>query len=108
MLGAKGDCYQSTYLSWSGEWWNLKNRYVGLKFFIDSKVHYGWARFTVKADKKGITAILTGYAYETIAKKSIRTGNTAAPDSITVQPASLGLLARGASGISTWRATAVD
>jgi hypothetical protein len=40
---------------------------------------------------------LTGYAYETIPNKPIIAGKTKGPDVFTVQPGSLGHLARGAS-----------
>jgi uncharacterized repeat protein (TIGR03803 family) len=52
----------------------------------------------------GMVFKLTGYAYETIANKSIIAGKTKGPDVVTVQPASLGHLARGASAIPAWRA----
>jgi len=50
-----------------------------------------------------VSATLTGYAYETIPGKAIITGKTHGPDVITLQDASLGHLARGASGLSAWR-----
>jgi len=52
-----------------------------------------------------ITATLTGYAYESVPGKPIITGKTKGPDVATVQPASLGHLAAGASGIPAWRDT---
>ena len=34
-----------------GEWWEgVKNRYLGLKFYVKGKAHYGWARMTVDID----------------------------------------------------------
>ena len=52
---------------YSGNWFNVSNRYLGLKFKVDGKVHYGWARLTIQWSKSGFTfsATLTGYAYET-------------------------------------------
>ncbi len=88
----------------SGPWVNVTNRYLGLKFEIRGKTHYGWARLTVKLpghqmrDNYPIRAKLTGYAYETIPGKAIIAGQTKGPDVITVQPATLGALAAGASG----------
>jgi len=61
-----------------GPWANVTNRYLGLKFQIDGKTHYGWARLSVRV--KGplqITATLTSYAYETIPNKPILAGQTA-------------------------------
>lgn len=106
-----GKCalYQTWWGSWSvqckGPWQNAQNRYLGLKFHIKNKIHYGWARLSVSGVDN---ATLTGYAYETIVKKAIITGKTKGPDVITVQPASLGHLARGASAIANWRGKQVS
>jgi len=87
-----------------GSWWFMKKpRYLGLKFYVDGQAHYGWARAEFS---EGCTSgVLTGYAYETVPNKSIKTGKTHGPDVITVQPATLGHLARGASGLLAWRRT---
>lgn len=79
---------------------NTTRRYLGLKFKLQGKVHYGWARFsavTAHACNGGpaISATLTGYAYETIPGKPIIAGNTEEQDVITQHPASLGELALG-------------
>jgi len=87
--------------SW-GPWHGAQNRYLGLKFIIKRQVHYGWARLTVTKIFP-FSAKLTGYAYETIPNKPIVTGKTKGPDVITLEPASLGRLAEGASGVSAWR-----
>jgi hypothetical protein len=61
----------------SGQWVNVTNRYLGLKFQIDGKTHYGWARMTVQLPGNFlINATLTGYAYETTLGKAILTGQT--------------------------------
>jgi hypothetical protein len=86
-----------------GSWVNVKNRYLGLKFKIAETTHYGWARLSVKAGVRTITATLTGYAYETIPNKPIIAGKTHGKDVITIEPASLGHLAQGASAIPAWR-----
>jgi len=65
--------------------------------------HYGWARLNVTTFSGEITATLIGYAYETIPNKPIITGKAKGPDVVTVQPASLGQLATGASAIPAWR-----
>lgn len=66
--------------NWKGEWANggkgLKNHYLGLKFRINGKFHFGWARVTLTVSGKSFTALLTGYAYETIPSKSIKAGQT--------------------------------
>ena len=81
----------------------VRNRYLGLKFKIKGRFHFGWARMTVTTTRNSFTATLTGYAYETIPNKPIIAGKTKGPDVITVQPASLGHLAAGASAITAWR-----
>jgi hypothetical protein len=99
------------YASSRGPWVNTTNRYLGLKFLIDGQIHYGWARLSVS---KGLTAVLTGYAYETLPNVSIVEGHTFgtekaasfAPSDLpnpVPGPASLGVLARGADGLSMWR-----
>src|ERR1700674_268056 len=98
-----------------GNWyWVSGPHYLGLKFYIHGKTHYGWARLTVTSPWD---AMLTGYAYETIPNKTIVAGKTkgpedesnhAQPDHATMtapipKPASLGLLAMGSPGLSIWR-----
>jgi hypothetical protein len=96
------------------------HRYLGLKFIIKGKIHYGWARLHVHWHAPHISATLTGYAYETIANKPIITGKPTGTDDVekydpdsgafltdpipdTPQPASLGMLALGAEGVPLWR-----
>jgi len=86
----------------SGKWVNVTNGYLGMRFQIKGKTHYGWARLSVKVSKTLVTSTLTGYAYETIPNKPIIAGKTRGPD-VAVEPASLGRLAQGASGLSAWR-----
>jgi hypothetical protein len=103
-----------------GPWLNVTDRYLGLSFRRNGRVHYGWAKLTVHVVGDAY-AHLTGYAYETIAGKSIKAGQTkdAADDptnedfgpsaSLTSsvpdipQPASLGMLALGAQAVPLWR-----
>ena len=86
---------------WSGLWANhgkgFKHRYLGLKFYVNGKAHYGWARLTTDLDEKNF-AVMTGYAYETIPNKPIITGKTHGGNEAT-----LGRLAQGASGVSNRR-----
>jgi hypothetical protein len=85
-----------------GNWKDVNNRYLGLKFKIKGETHYGWARLTVNNIRTDITATLTGYAYETVPGKSIRAGQTKEDttdvhtQSQTSPSASLGDLALGA------------
>jgi hypothetical protein len=81
-----------------GPWDNVIG-YLGMKFIIQGKFHFGWARLKVSCSPQvgGVTALLTGYAYETIANKPIVTGKTSGPDGV-IEPATLGHLAAGSSG----------
>lgn len=83
---------------WGGPWVNggkgVKNRYLGLKFKINGRYHFGWARLTVTTGKRAFNATVTGYAYETIPGKPIVAGKTKGPDA-TVGHATLGELAAG-------------
>lgn len=103
--------------SWGGSWpgtYGLGGGgYLGLKFKIKGKIHYGWAQlYTDLAWNQ--TATLIGYAYETIPNKAIKTGqeqdnqSVGQPDPATLTrpdqaPATLGHLARGASALRLWR-----
>jgi hypothetical protein len=110
-------CYNSTNF-WKGPWVNggkgVKDRYLGLKFKIKGRFHFGWARLTVTTSPHDFAATLTGYAYETIPGKAIVAGQTKGSDDIvespdeiltapTVKPATLGVLALGAHGVPTRR-----
>ena len=93
---------------WAG---GVFDRYLGLKFEINSEFHYGWARMTVG---KGFSAtLLTGYAYETIPNKPLKAGQTVeTPEegdaespiwwSLPAQGPSLGMLALGADALQIW------
>jgi hypothetical protein len=83
----------------SGPWLRVSDAYLGFKFNIKGKLHYGWAR--IKWNGLGETEYITGYAYETIANKSIKTGQKKGTDSAS--SATLGSLAQGASGLSAFR-----
>ncbi len=91
-----------------GPFANTTNRFLGVKFTIRGKVHYGWARFSkVTASAGGklkVSATLTGYAYETIPDKAITTGQTQNGVAGS-SSASLGELARGAARTSVAQRT---
>ena len=98
--------------------------YLGLKFSISGKTHYGWARLRVDVNKPQATTNLLGFGYETIAGKAVHAGSCTtvdestssdenpsqgATESVSLSPsgretdaagkaklATLGLLARGA------------
>jgi hypothetical protein len=88
-------CHATDY-GHQGRWCHTENRYLGMRFAIKKKIHYGWARLSTTTGKRAhITAMLTGYAYENIPNKPIIAGKTHGKDVVTIQPASLGALAAG-------------
>ncbi|MGH9493886.1 MAG: hypothetical protein ACRD3B_02715 [Candidatus Sulfotelmatobacter sp.] len=106
-----GSSHRGEYGHWGG---NTTNRYLGVKFFINGALHYGWIRLTTSfPDKLAVSpsATITAYAYETVANKAISAGS--APSAIAekaesikgVAPGqpSLGMLALGADGLAIWR-----
>jgi hypothetical protein len=95
-----------------GRWLHVKQAYLGLRFLIKGKTHFGWARVKLDTQQRPFAATLTGYAYETIPGKPIITGATKGPDDAepaaslnppNPEPATLGALALGAPGLSIWR-----
>jgi hypothetical protein len=107
-------------VGYSGSWVNVNERYLGLKFQINGETHYGWARLNVKfrpglPKNRTWEALLTGYAYETVAGKGIIAGQTKGGDGSDersdatthdqVEPhfATLGTLALGAGKFALWR-----
>jgi hypothetical protein len=94
-------------------WRSGAHPYLGVKFLDTAgAVHYGWVRVQVSF----IRSTIEGYAYETVPNKPIHAGALNGPDSnasmvapsdlLTPQaaePARLGRLAQGASGLSAWR-----
>jgi hypothetical protein len=94
-----------------GPWLGVKQAYLGLKFVIKGKVHFGWAHIRQFGETN---PTIVGYAYETIPNKFIITGQTSGTDDIDAdQPisltapstpvATLDLLAMGAPALSIWR-----
>jgi hypothetical protein len=83
---------------WAGKGKGVRNRYLGLKFVVQGKVHYGWARLSVTLGHHrqydDVSGTLTGYAYETVPNKPIIAGATKGPD-VIVKHATLGELAVG-------------
>lgn len=99
-------------------WADVTNRYLGLRFVISGEVHFGWARLNVRCNNMTqVTATLTGYAYETVPNRPIVAGRTKGFEGsetasqathtpageVDLRHASLGRLAQGASGSTTWR-----
>jgi hypothetical protein len=91
----------------SGPWRNKKDRYLALAISIDGEMHYGWARLSVGMNKPcKVEAVLTGYAYETVAGKPILTGATSDNDKVAGEGHSnltIGAMALGSAGLVAWR-----
>ena len=109
---AEASAYGGQSFFSGGPWADTTNKYLGLKFLIGGKAHYGWARLSVKLSRNP-AVILTGYAYETIPNHKILEGYTQGLNASTFsdanaqtskpQLASLGMLARGVHGLVVWR-----
>lgn len=105
-----------------------QDNYFGFKFAISGQTHYGWLRLEVSfgpgLDGVATTIHLREYAYESNPNTAILAGSCSQSDSPAVgtdlrgnasdqaatssaksraTPASLGVLASGASGLSLWR-----
>jgi hypothetical protein len=100
------------YGKWGGK---QPNRFLGVKFKIGGKTHYGWLRITVNSTMIRpfalMSATITEYGYETIANKSLGAGLSSSNSADDQAQAganksgapSLGMLAIGADGLALWR-----
>ena len=82
-----------------GNFANVTNAFVGLRFKISGITHFGFARFDVSTSPgtpPTITGTLTGFGYET------KAGVSAHVEPVP-EPGTLGLLALGAVGLAAWR-----
>jgi|SRR5580704_3000359 hypothetical protein len=96
-----------------GKWGvHQRNRYLGVKFLIDGKTHYGWIRLTVSTSgPRSLVGTITGYAYETVPSQAILAGSAekataefqVSGDIRNQGKPSLGMLALGAEGFLLWR-----
>lgn len=93
-----------------GSWLRASDEYLGLAFIVDGEVHFGWARLSVRWNRKWkLTATITGYAYEIQSNKPIRAGDmgsenatVSANDEFPLKSSTsttLGILALGAAGL---------
>jgi len=56
-----------------GGWTGQQDKYLGLKFYIGTNVHYGWARLDIRDDSRVYT--LKDYAYESSPDTPINAGD---------------------------------
>lgn len=111
MAGTYGFAYGNTYFhNYFGPWNDVNNRFLGVSFSLGGETHYGWIRMSVNLGiVRKVRAIVTGYAYESVANAPIRAGQTSGnadsdsdDQSAALTPsnarrgASLGMLAAGA------------
>ncbi len=106
---------------WAG---GQPNRFVGVRFKINGKTHYGWVRLTVTVKHKGsgkgptgsFSATITEYGYESVANKACDAGlsGPSIPSDDQTMAVSeqgrvrktgpaLGALALGAEAMPLWR-----
>jgi hypothetical protein len=79
--------------NYRGRFYNVKNRYLGLKFIINNQTHFGWTRLSIHFVRGlGLKIRLTGYAFQTKPDKLIVAGDEG------TGAKSLGHLALGAAG----------
>ena len=69
---AQSASFSST--SYQGNWPNIDDKFLGLKFSIGSNTHFGWVRLSVTADCDSI--ILKDYAYNNSPNQGIQAGQT--------------------------------
>ncbi len=81
---------------YNGPWLFAKEKYLGLKFAIEGRTHYAWARLTVQdLFCYRCIARIQGYAYETEPDRPILSGDEGNAAEVSVEPGSLGALAAG-------------
>jgi hypothetical protein len=114
VIGTGDGTYRSIVGAWANHGQGVTNRFLAFAFTIDGQTHFGWARM----DTGGFSACsarLTGYAYETVPGKALRTGQTSddASDETanlllpgnndSPKPGTLGALSLGWNGLAIWR-----
>jgi hypothetical protein len=119
-LMASGFNDDNSFFNIYGKFSNTKGRFLGLKFEINGQTHFGWVRLgNIVVKENGsvpfVTAVVGGYAYETVPNKPITAGATHDSEARLDQNdpvgfstaqrsgATLGMLAGGAPALALWR-----
>lgn len=109
-LMASGVC--TFYCNPHGAFGRATDKFLGFQFSINGEVHYGWARISARLRGNLITAVVTGFAYETQPNTAILAGDRGPvaevtdptmEDSLQAGAPSLGLLSLGSLGLKAWR-----
>ena len=66
----------STCNSASGNWPNLSEKYLGLKFTFGVNTYYGWVRMQIDVTSSSASCTIKDYAYNSIPNQPIRAGET--------------------------------
>lgn len=107
----------STHETRFGVWSKVQTAYLGLKFVVKGKTHFGWARIIFAAPGQFYNnPRIAGYAYETIPNTPIKSGQKkgqlradfSVEERVGLRqpasfPGSLGMLAAGAPALAIWR-----
>jgi hypothetical protein len=91
-----------------GPFKDVSNKYLGVKFKVNGKFHFGWIRVSITTHPGSVSGTITGYAFNSIANVPIFAGqlHPAGSGQAAIQnvPAgSLGMLAAGAQAIPYWK-----
>ena len=90
---------KSSYGSAFGPFANKGDKYIGLKFKIDSNTHYGWVRVNVNKYSTAIT--IKDYAYEDIPDLGIKAGEQDV--SLPVELSSFSAKLNNGGALLTWQ-----
>ncbi len=108
-----GSSTYKLYGQWGGK---SASHFLGVRFLISGKIHYGWIKLSVfKQASSLLQATITEFAYNTVANQKMTAGQTAVVSagaaqrpSLPGKPStsagpSLGMLAAGADALPMWR-----
>jgi hypothetical protein len=91
-----------------GPFKDVTNKYLGVKFKVNGKFHFGWIRVSITTHPDSVSGTITGYAFNSIANEPIFAGQlrpAGSEGAVTenVPAGTLGMLAAGAEAIPYWK-----